>query len=101
MYLQGSFRDSREYDKMPQDWKDRAKHDESCSIRFNGERLCQCKDPLIAKTLVKKLNKADKSTPENISGVVIEWMQQCGYDYDSSDIESLENMIEKKLKTDA
>ena len=45
-----------------------------------------------------QLNKANNATKENLSGVVIEWLQSCGIDYDNSDIESLENMIERKLK---
>ena len=95
-----SFYKTKTGESQNSDFAKRAQYDEERSVRSDktDERICQCKEPKDAEFVAMQLNKANNATKENLSGVVIEWLQSCGIDYDNSDIESLENMIERKLK---
>lgn len=94
-----SFYKTKTNENPNSDFAKRAKYDEERSVRNDktDERICQCKEPQEAEFIARQLNKANNATSENIAGVVIEWLQSCGIDYDNSDIDSLENMIERKL----
>jgi hypothetical protein len=72
-----------------------------------GARLCNLYDFDINKkstidsieTALNNNNHLRSNNPisEDVSNVVIEWMQSCGIDYDDLDIKSLKNMISKKM----